>query len=246
MSVPCSRVSSENLGKSTLPRPSYRICTFMSSILGGRPPSPPASLTVPSRGRSLFAQRSIAFLGVLASGTEAWRLARYRAMPLDWLNTPLDADIGELLARKKRAKAIETLRRQLQGRLAPPVTVRLQLADLLMQAGRAEEAVPVLLGLADEFAADGFVAKAVAILKRVDRAQPGRADVSERLEKLVHQQRRVAELPSRPRAALPVFGIEEFGDAPDLILPAEELEPDLPESAPLELEPEGARDVEIE
>ncbi|PYQ43303.1 MAG: hypothetical protein DMF77_10330 [Acidobacteria bacterium] len=167
-------------------------------------------------------------------------------MPLDWLNTPLDADIGELIAQRKRGKAIETLRRQLQGRLAPPVAVRLQLADLLMQAGRIEEAVPVLLGLADEFARDGFVAKAVAILKRVDRVQPGRADIAERLEKLVHQQRRVAELPSRPRAALPVFGIEEFGDAPDLILPAEELEPDLPESAPLELEPEGARDVEIE
>ncbi|HEU0107264.1 MAG TPA: cyclic nucleotide-binding domain-containing protein [Vicinamibacteria bacterium] len=182
-------------------------------------------------------------------------------MPLDWLNTPLDADIGELIAQRKRGKAIETLRRQLQGRLAPPVAVRLQLADLLMQAGRIEEAVPVLLGLADEFAHDGFVAKAVAILKRVDRVQPGRADIAERLEKLVHQQRRVADLPSRPRAALPVFGIEEFGDTPDLVLPAEELEPvadkglaleseddavELPESAPLELEPEEARDVELE
>ena len=165
-------------------------------------------------------------------------------MPLDWLNTPLDADIGELIAQRKRGKAIETLRRQLQGRLAPPVAVRLQLADLLMQAGRIEEAVPVLLGLADEFAHDGFVAKAVAILKRVDRVQPGRADIAERLEKLVHQQRRVAELPSRPRAALPVFGIEEFGDTPDLVVAAKELEPDLPESAPLELEPEEARDVE--
>src|SRR5437870_9601079 len=146
-------------------------------------------------------------------------------MPLDWLNTPLDADIGELIAQRRRGKAIETLRRQLQGRLAPPVAVRLQLADLLMQAGRIEEAVPVLLGLADEFAHDGFVAKAVAILKRVDRVQPGRADVAERLEKLVHQQRRVAELPSRPRAAVPVFGIEEFGETQDLVVPAEELEP---------------------
>src|SRR5882672_913194 len=164
-------------------------------------------------------------------------------MPLDWLNTPLDADIGELIAQRKRGKAIETLRRQLQGRLAPPVGVRLQLADLLMQAGRIEEAVPVLLGLADEFAADGFVAKAVAILKRVDRVQPGRADIAERLEKLVHQQRRVAELPSRPRPAVPVFGIEEFGETQDLVVPAEELEP-VAESAPLELEPEEARDVE--
>ena len=167
-------------------------------------------------------------------------------MPLDWLNTPLDADIGELIAQRKRGKAIETLRRQLQGRLAPPVGVRLQLADLLMQAGRIEEAVPVLLGLADEFAADGFVAKAVAILKRVDRVQPGRADIAARLERLVHQQKRVSELPSRPRSAFPEFGIEEFAEGQELIVPAEELEPaedepgadepqvmELPESAPL-------------
>src|SRR6266536_2200572 len=172
-------------------------------------------------------------------------------MPLDLLNTPLDADIGALIAQRKRGKAIETLRRQLQGRLAPPVAVRLQLADLLMQAGRIEEAVPVLLGLADEFAHDGFVAKAVAILKRVDRVQPGRADIAERLEKLVHQQKRVAELPSRPRAALPVFGIEEFGEAePEpvadkgLAAPESDDAVELPESAALELEPEEARDVE--
>jgi CRP-like cAMP-binding protein len=134
-------------------------------------------------------------------------------MPLDWLNTPLDADIGELIAKKKRAKAIETLRRQLQGRLAPPVAVRLQLADLLMQAGRVEEAVPVLLGLSDEFAGDGFVAKAVAILKRVDRVQPGRPDIAERLEKLVHQQKRVSNQPASSRRPLstPELGMEELG-----------------------------------
>src|SRR5258705_327252 len=51
-------------------------------------------------------------------------------MPLDWLNTPLDADIGELIAQRKRGKAIETLRRQLQGRLAPPVGGRPPLAEL--------------------------------------------------------------------------------------------------------------------
>src|SRR6266536_3692322 len=132
-------------------------------------------------------------------------------MPLDLLNTPLDADIGALIAQRKRGKAIETLRRQLQGRLAPPVAVRLQLADLLMQAGRVEEAIPVLLGLADEFATDGFVAKAVAILKRVERVQPGRPDVGERLERLVIQQRRSAD--QRPPAGAPELGIEEIGGA---------------------------------
>src|SRR5688572_29533138 len=105
-------------------------------------------------------------------------------MPLDWLNTPLDADIGHLIAQRKRAKAIEALHAQLQGRHAPSVNVRLQLADLLIQAGRGAEAIPVLVALADEFAADGFVAKAVAILKRVEKLEPDRPDVGERLARL--------------------------------------------------------------
>ena len=106
-----------------------------------------------------------------------------------------------------------------------------------MQAGRIEEAVPVLLGLADEFAADGFVAKAVAILKRVDRVQPGRADIAERLEKLVHQQKRVANLPlPSPRpSATPEFGMEELGEgslaAPTGFDEAVELPSEAPPSA---------------
>jgi CRP-like cAMP-binding protein len=72
--------------------------------------------------------------------------------------------------------------------------------------------VPVFVGLADEFAADGFVAKAVAILKRVDRVQPGRADIAQRLEKLVHQQKRVSSVPppSRRLSSAPEFGMEEL------------------------------------
>jgi len=157
-------------------------------------------------------------------------------MPLDWLNTPLDADIGDLIARKKRAKTIELLRSQLQGRMVPPVQMRLQLADLLVQAGREAEAVPVLIGLADEFAGDGFVAKAVAILKRVDKVQPGREDVESRLAKLVRQQRDAP--PARPRSrarGTPEFGIEEIGET---LGPAEADEPD-GETVPDE-EPGGA------
>ena len=130
-------------------------------------------------------------------------------MPLDWLNTPLDADIGDLIARKKRAKTIELLRSQLQGRMVPPVQMRLQLADLLVQAGREAEAIPVLIGLADEFAGDGFVAKAIAILKRVDKVQPGRADVESRLASLVKLQR-AAPASSSHFGRTPEFGMEEI------------------------------------
>ncbi len=137
-------------------------------------------------------------------------------MPMDWLNTPVDVPISELIARKKRARMIEMLRSQLEGRLAPGVQVRLQLADLLVQAGRGEEAVPVLIGLADEFAADGFVAKAVAILKRVERVHQGRHDVASRITALVQQQQRAARsarAEGRPRRPVEL-GIEEFDDTP--------------------------------
>ncbi len=132
---------------------------------------------------------------------------------MDWLNTPVDVPISELIARKKRARMIEILRGQLEGRLAPGVQVRLQLADLLVQAGRGEEAVPVLIGLADEFASDGFVAKAIAILKRVEKVHQGRDDVASRLAMLVQQQQRAGRS-AEARARRPVeLGMEELDEA---------------------------------
>jgi CRP-like cAMP-binding protein len=156
---------------------------------------------------------------------------------MDWLNTPVDVPISELIARKKRARMIETLRSQLEGRLAPGVQVRLQLADLLVQAGRGEEAVPVLIGLADEFAADGFVAKAIAILKRVEKVHQGRHDVASRIDALVQQQQRAARSPrTEGVASRPVeLGMEEFEEdappAPATLLEAPSVVPSVPEPA---------------
>src|SRR5687768_13904547 len=161
-------------------------------------------------------------------------------MPLDWLNTPLDADIGDLIARKKRAKTIELLRSQLQGRMVPPVQMRLQLADLLVQAGREAEAIPVLIGLADEFAGDGFVAKAIAILKRVDKVQPGRPDVESRLASLVKQQQRLDADPKPRSRRTPECGSGE--------IPQHEVEPRAPMGAEavaaVEAEPAPAVEAE--
>ncbi len=139
--------------------------------------------------------------------------------PIDWLNSPIESNVSEILARKRRAKAIETLREQLEGK-APSEKVRLQLADLLIQAGRPNEACPILLALVDELRRDGFVAKAIAILKRVEKVDPGRADVAERMAALVEEQARQSAAGSStptptPRPApAPLFGIEEIGEAP--------------------------------
>jgi CRP-like cAMP-binding protein len=135
-------------------------------------------------------------------------------MVLDWIAGGRgDVDVNELIARKKYAKAIEVLRAQFKER-PPGVQLRLQFVDLLVLAGRGKEAVPVLLGLAEELVADGFATKAVAILKRIEKIEPGRRDVEALLGSLVKSQYSGAPAP-RP-APVPEFGIEEIGDSPDV------------------------------
>jgi cAMP-dependent protein kinase regulator len=98
--------------------------------------------------------------------------------------------------------------------------LRLQLADTLLQLGKSDEAVPILSGLADEFAREGFAAKAIAMLKKIERIEPGRADVEQRLAGLIekkHQDTVSAAPPRAPAASqpLPEIGMEEIG-GPDL------------------------------
>lgn len=132
-------------------------------------------------------------------------------MPLDWLNVPLDNAVSELIARGRRSRAIDALRERLTGRMAPSPEIRVQLVDLLVEAGRSQEGVPILLGLADEFAKDGFLAKAITVLKRIETLDPGRMDVAQRLAKLARAQHEAgpaaaAEPPSD--AALPELELE--------------------------------------
>ena len=108
--------------------------------------------------------------------------------------------IAELIARRKWTDAVDALRARLFDGQAPSVQGRLQLADLMVSAGRDKEAVPILLGLADELVSERFLAKAVAVLKRVDRIEPGREDVQRRLVELVRTQSELVSegAPQRP------------------------------------------------
>ncbi len=127
-------------------------------------------------------------------------------------------DVRELIAKKRYTRALQVLRQQL---VRPGVTInqRLQLADLLVQLGRPAEAVPVFIGLAEELAADGFTARAIAALKRVEKLEPGQPHVEARLAALARQGGRapsmlpaITPLPpkSPPRPELDI-GIEEVG-----------------------------------
>jgi hypothetical protein len=97
--------------------------------------------------------------------------------------------------------------------------LRLQLGDVLALAGRDKEAVQILAPLADEFAREGFAAKAVAILKKIQKLDPGRRDVDAKLAALIEQKQRHATVvlplvpPPAARDALEI-GIEEIGLAP--------------------------------
>ena len=132
-------------------------------------------------------------------------------MALGWFGEKRAATLAELIAKKQYAKAIELLRLQFgEGNRDP--RMRMQLADVLIFAGRKNEAAPILMSLADEYALEGFVAKAVAVLKKLEKVDPGRADVGKRLAKLV-QEKRVDAAPPPPPGG-PEIGMEEIALEP--------------------------------
>jgi cyclic nucleotide-binding protein len=101
---------------------------------------------------------------------------------LDWFGA--EATIPELIQKKKYDKAERLLRKEFEaGRR--DAELRLQLADVIALAGRSAEALPIYSGLADELARGGHAARAIAVLKKMERAAPGRSDVAERLASLI-------------------------------------------------------------
>jgi hypothetical protein len=104
-------------------------------------------------------------------------------MVLDWFSGN-EGSVEDLIAKKKYKRAIEVLRAEFKKGSRDP-RLRQQLADVLVLAGRGREAVPVLAGLADEYARAGFAAKGIAVLKRIEKIEPGRADVAKKLAGLI-------------------------------------------------------------
>jgi hypothetical protein len=124
-----------------------------------------------------------------------------------------EEDVVSLIAAKKYARAVEILKAQLQKKGANP-SLRMQLADVLILADKKQEAVALLLPLADQYARDGFAAKAVSVLKKVQKVDPGRRDVEERLARQIEERQREAAV-ALPRS-VGMIGMEEISaTAPD-------------------------------
>jgi len=120
---------------------------------------------------------------------------------LDWFGG--EATVPELIQRKKYGKAERLLRKEFEaGRR--DAELRLQLADVIALAGRGGEAVPIYIGLADEFARSGHAPRAIAVLKKLERIVPGRGDVADRLAALIadHGAGASAEAPPVPELEL--------------------------------------------
>jgi len=137
-------------------------------------------------------------------------------MVLDWLakgKAAAPATVSSLLARKQFAKAVELAQAQLRARPRDG-RLQLQLADTLVAAGRGKEAVPLLRAIADDLATDGFAAKAIAVLKRIQKIDPGRKEIEHRLAGVIEQRNRQqwgTSAPAAPASAMPEIGMEEFG-----------------------------------
>jgi hypothetical protein len=162
-------------------------------------------------------------------------------MVLDWLAKGKAAGLPELLARKQFGKAVELAQAQLKERPRDG-RLRLQLADTLIAAGRGREAVAPLREMADELAREGFAAKAIAILKRIQKIDPGRLDIERRLASLIAEHARREATPARPvmpaaAPSMPEFDMEEIDETSDPLAGFEPVaEPDME----IDLEAEAA------
>jgi hypothetical protein len=137
-------------------------------------------------------------------------------MALAWFGGSREVGLSELIAQKKYAKAIEVLRAQFQESGSDP-RMRLRLADVLAAAGRAAEAVPLYVSLADEFAREGFTGKAIAVLKKVQKIDPARHDIEKRLARLAKEKQTTSIPLVPPPGATVEIGMEEIGLEPHAI-----------------------------
>ena len=105
-------------------------------------------------------------------------------MALSWISRSRKiGGVDSLVARGRYARAVKVLRAEFEGR-QPTLAERLRYADLLVLASRGDEALPILLGVADEQARYGFRDKALEALRRAEEIDPGHPKLRRRFQSL--------------------------------------------------------------
>jgi tetratricopeptide (TPR) repeat protein len=95
--------------------------------------------------------------------------------------------IDDLIAKRKYDQAIELLEERLQYDPGD-FWVRWQFGDALVSKGQKDRAAKVFMGLIEQLASDGKLPKAIAVLKKLKRMEPGQSDAEERLLELWHEE----------------------------------------------------------
>lgn len=126
-----------------------------------------------------------------------------------WLSRNKFRSVDELMSDKEYALAIQALTEKLDEQPANQ-RLRLKLGDALVMDGQAQKAAEVLLELVDDYARKGFVPKAIAVLKKVERIDPGRSGIEEKLAGLVRQ--KDEESSAALTEDFPQAGLEREGD----------------------------------
>ena len=114
---------------------------------------------------------------------------------LSWLQGK--QDVNRLIARGHYPKAIKILQRHVRAN-PKSVHLRKMLADVLERDGQKRRAIEVLEGLVQEFSSEGFVTKAIAVLKKIQRIDPEQSDAEVMLDTLVKLRRK-----NHPSAKVP-------------------------------------------
>jgi hypothetical protein len=141
--------------------------------------------------------------------------------------------LDDLIARKKYAQALVVLREQFR-RKSPDTPAREKFAELLILADRRAEAIPILLGLADEHLRFGFVDKAKDALGRIEKLERGRSDVAQRLRRIAKLAQAQAPTENRVDGESWLAAKDDGPQTP----PLDRAEPEGPKDDPVEVVPE--------
>lgn len=138
-------------------------------------------------------------------------------------------EVGKLIAAKQFKKAIVLLRQNLQAD-QDNIWLRQQLADVLVMDGQKELALAILSRLADSFGQDGFHAKAIAVIKKMQRIDPTRTELEEKLAVIMSedaQQQRLQAALKRPDQTR----FARLGDSPPVAAAKAATQPSPPPAA---------------
>jgi tetratricopeptide (TPR) repeat protein len=108
----------------------------------------------------------------------------------------LVASAEKSLAKGKVDAALKDYQKVLED-IPGDIGILNKVGDLLMRLNRNEEAIPYFTKIAEHFAKDGFFLRGIAIYKKINRLDPSRLDVYERLAELYAKQGLMTEAKSQ-------------------------------------------------